>query len=440
MFTLGRTLNNKVKQSLRQKQKFSLNLTLNLQKQIELLSQSGFEIRSNLDDLISEFCKESNNKKIIYFRDEVLLDRFRHSLNPSLQNNAVEFSINQESDLRKKLLEQLVVSPLKEYETLIGEIIIDSILDDGRLDPELEYKDIKKIVREDCSINISDTKIDSILHLIQNFDPPGCAFRSIEESLEIQVKNLNLDRKEQQQIIKSLTSLVNKEIKIEDLSPKTKIQIDKLNLNQGLNFGSNNNLYVRPDLIAFSQKNSWQVALNDDFMNKGLIEAIKEEIESSNNEKVIEAKSFLRGLERRQQTLFLVGQYILTKQNEYLNNNADRKPVTNRDVAKALEISESTVSRIVSNKYIQLPNKVIPLKELIQRKVNKNEEGSDVTPKELKNFITTLISEENSNQPLSDEKLRALLYSKFLIKVARRTVTKYREEAGISSTRIRRSN
>jgi len=429
-----------VKQSLRQKQKFSLNLTLNLQKQIELLSQSGFEIRSNLDDLISEFCKESNNKKIIYFRDEVLLDRFRHSLNPSLQNNTLEFSINQEIDLRKKLLEQLVVSPLKEYETLIGEIIIDSILDDGRLDPELEYKDIKKIVREDFSINISDTKIDSILHLIQNFDPPGCAYRSIEESLEIQVKNLNLDRKEQQQIIKSLTSLVNKEIKIEDLSPKTKIQIDKLNLNQGLNFGSNNNLYVRPDLIAFSQKNSWQVALNDDFMNKGLIEAIKKEIESLNNEKVIEAKSFLRGLERRQQTLFLVGQYILTKQNEYLNNNADRKPVTNRDVAKALEISESTVSRIVSNKYIQLPNKVIPLKELIQRKVNKNEEGSDVTPKELKNFITTLISEENSNQPLSDEKLRALLYSKFLIKVARRTVTKYREEAGISSTRIRRSN
>ena len=429
-----------MKQHFKQKQKLSLNLTLNLQKQIELLSQSGFEIRSNLDDLISEFCKESNNKKIRYFRDEVLLDHFRHSINPNLQSNSLELPIHQENDLHEKLLEQLVVSPLKEYETLIGEIIIDSILDNGRLDPELEYKDIKKLVREDFSINISDTKIDSILNLIQNFDPPGCAYRSIEESLEIQVKNLNLDRKEQQQINNSLTSLVNKEIKIEDLSPKTKIQIDKLNLNQGLNFGSNNNLYVRPDLIAFSQKNSWQVALNDDFMNKGLIEAIKEEIESSNNEKVIEAKSFLRGLERRQQTLFLVGQYILTKQNEYLNNNADRKPVTNRDVAKALEISESTVSRIVSNKYIQLPNKVIPLKELIQRKVNKNEEGSDVTPKELKNFITTLISEENSNQPLSDEKLRALLYSKFLIKVARRTVTKYREEAGISSTRIRRSN
>ena len=180
------------------------------------------------------------------------------------------------------------------------------------------------------------------------------------------------------------------------------------------------------------------MALNDDFMNKGLIEAIKEEIESSNNEKVLEAKSFLRGLERRQQTLLLVGQYLLAKQNEYLNKNTDRKPVSNRDIARALEISESTVSRIVRNKYIQFPDKVIPLKELMQRKVNKNEEGSDVTPKELKKYITILISEENSNQPLSDENLRTLLSSKHLIKVARRTVTKYRKEAGIGATRIRR--
>ena len=308
-----------MKQHLRQKQTFSLNLTLNLQKQIELLSQSGFEIRSNLDDLISEFCEESNNKKINYFRDEVLLDRFRHTINPDLQGNDLEFYIDQQNDIHEKLLEQLTISPLKEYETLIGEVIIDSILDNGRLDPELEYKDVKRIVREDCNINVNDTKIESILHLIQNFDPPGCAYRSIKESLKIQVNNLNLDKKEQQKVIKSLTSLINQEIKVEDLNPKTKIQIDKLNLNQGLNFGFNKNLYVRPDLLAFSQKNSWQVALNDDFMNKDLIEAIKEEIESSNNEKVLEAKSFLRGLERRQQTLFLVGQCLLAKQNKYLN-------------------------------------------------------------------------------------------------------------------------
>ena len=427
-----------MKQSLRQKQKLSLNLTLNLKKQIELLSLSGFEIRSNLEDLIDEFCKESNNKKINYFKDEVLTDRIRHTLSPDLINEFYQLTIDQDIDLRVKLMDQLVITPLKQYETLIGEIIIDSILENGRLDPELEYKDIKKIVKEDCNLNIDDKKIESILKLIQNFDPPGCAYRSIEESLRIQISNLDINKAKQKEVMDSLTSLINQEIKREDLNSDIQSQIDKLNFNQGLNFGSNKTLYVRPDLVAYSQKNVWHVSLNDEFMNKEFLEVIKKTIESSNNKKVIEAKSFIRGLERRQKTLFLVGQYILTKQSEYLNDISNKKPITNKEIAKGLKISESTVSRIVKNKYIQLPDKLIPLKELLQKKVNKDSKGRDVTPKELKNYISLLISEENSQQPLSDEKLSTLLTTNYQIRVARRTITKYRKEAGIGSTRIRK--
>ena len=438
MFTLDKILNSRVKQSLRQKQKLTLNLTLNLQKQIELLSLSGFKIRSDLDELIAEFCKDSDNKKLIYFRDEFLTDKFRNAINPNLENNFSGISINQDEDLHQKLIEQLVITPLKNYETLIGEIIIDSILDNGRLDPELEYKDIKRLVKEDFNLNINDTKIESILTLIQNFDPPGCAYRSIEESLKIQINNLGLDKAEQKIIMKSLVSLVNQEIKKEDITPRIVAQINKLNLNQGLNYGSNDSLYIRPDLIAFPKQDTWQVNLNDDFMNKELMEIIKSEIESSTSKKILEAKSFLTGLERRQQTLFLVGQYILTKQSGYLNKILDKKPVTNKEIANALKISESSVSRIVRNKYIQLPDKLVPLRELLQKKVNKSSEGRDVTPKELKDQIRVLISEENSDQPLSDENLRILLSTNYLIKVARRTVTKYREEAGIGSTRVRK--
>ncbi len=436
MFTLVRTSNNKVKQGLKQKQKLSINLTLNLQKQIELLSLSGYEIRSSLDDLIEEFCKKSDNKKLLYFRDEVRTDRYRKAINPDSTN----FLFDKEKDLKGNFLEQLAISPLKQYETLIGEIIIDSILDNGRLDPELEFEDIKRIVNEDFNLEIKDIKIESILKLIQNFDPPGCAYRSIEESLKVQVDNLDLDKKTQVTIINSLTSLVNQEIFKQDLNHEIQTHIDKLNLNLGLNFGTTNDLYVRPDLTGFCQKKLWQVSLNDDFFSQGLIEEIKSEIESSNDKKIIEAKSFLRGLERRQQTLFLVGQYILTKQSEFLNETSDKKPITNKEIAKALEISESTVSRIVKNKYVQLPNKLILLKELLQKKVNKTAEGKDITPKELKNYITLLISKEDPNQPLSDESIRNLLSSKHLINVARRTVSKYREEAGIGSTRVRKIN
>ena len=428
-----------MKQSLRQKQKLSLNLTLNLKKQIELLSLSGFEIRSDLEDLIDEFCKESNNKKINHFKDEVLTDRIRNTLNPDVTNDLYQVTIDRDIDLRAKLMGQLAICPLKEYETLIGEIIIDSILENGRLDPELEYKDIKKIVREDLNFNIDETKIESILKLIQNFDPPGCGYRSIQESLKIQISNLDINQAKQKEVMDSLSSLINQEIKREDLDSDINIQLDRLNVNQGLSFGSNENLYVRPDLIAYSQKNVWHASLNDDFMNKEFIEIIKKTIESSSNKKVIEAKSFISGLERRQKTLYLVGQYILTKQSEYLNKNSNRKPIANKEIAKALKISESTVSRIVKNKYIQLPDKLIPLKELLQKKVNKGSEGRDVTSKELRDYITLLISEENTEQPLSDEKLRTILSTNHQIKVARRTVTKYREEAGISSTRLRKN-
>ena len=428
-----------MKLSLKQKQKLSLNLTLNLQKQIELLSLSGLEIRSDLEDLISEFCKDSDNKKLTYFKDEIRTDKLRQSLNPDLENNFYELLIDPEKDLHEKLLEQLMISPLKEYETLIGEIIIDSILDNGRLDPELEYNDIKRMVKEDFNLIVDDKKIEAIIKLIQNFDPPGCAFRSIEESLRVQVANLGLVKKEyEEKIMKSLNSLLNQEISKEELDPDIKNQIEKLNLNQGLNFGSNKNLYVRPDLIAFSNKDAWQVSLNDDFMNKELIEIIIAEIESSKNEKVVEARSFLKGLEKRQQTLFLVGQFIINKQNQYLNKDSDKKPIVNKEIAKALAISESTVSRIVRNKYIQLPDRLIALKELLQKKVNKSEDGKDVTPQELKQYISEFISTENSNKPLSDENLKNILSSKYQIKLARRTITKYREEAGIGSTRVRK--
>ena len=428
-----------MKLSLKQKQKLSLNLTLNLQKQIELLSLSGLEIRSDLEDLISEFCKDSDNKKLTYFKDEIRTDKLRQSLNPDLENNFYELLIDPEKDLHEKLLEQLMISPLKEYETLIGEIIIDSILDNGRLDPELEYNDIKRMVKEDFNLIVDDKKIEAIIKLIQNFDPPGCAFRSIEESLRVQVANLGLVKKEyEEKIMKSLNSLLNQEISKEELDPDIKNQIEKLNLNQGLNFGSNKNLYVRPDLIAFSNRDAWQVSLNDDFMNKELIEIIIAEIESSKNEKVVEARSFLKGLEKRQQTLFLVGQFIINKQNQYLNKDSDKKPIVNKEIAKALAISESTVSRIVRNKYIQLPDRLIALKELLQKKVNKSEDGKDVTPQELKQYISEFISKENLNKPLSDENLKNILSSKYQIKVARRTITKYREEAGIGSTRVRK--
>ena len=160
-----------MKQSLRQKQKLSLNITNSLGKQIKLLSLSGFEISTQLNDLIDDYFEE-DDKKVAHFRDEHLIDRYRNVLN--IGNDFTQpLSANNEEDLQQNLFSQLELTPLDEVQNLIGEFLIDSVESNGRLDPELDYLDIKKIIAEDFNVEISDKDIDSVLRIIQDFDPPG---------------------------------------------------------------------------------------------------------------------------------------------------------------------------------------------------------------------------------------------------------------------------
>ena len=179
-----------MKQSLRQKQKLSVKITASLGNQIKLLSLSGFEISSKLNDLIDDYFDE-DDKKIAHFKDEYLIDRYKNVL---YQGNDYQNILTEEldSDIRQKLLQQLELTSLEEAENLIGEYLIDSVESNGRLDPEINYEDIKSIVLEDLHEKVSDRDIDKVLRIIQNFEPPGCAFRNINESLYIQIENLEL--------------------------------------------------------------------------------------------------------------------------------------------------------------------------------------------------------------------------------------------------------
>ncbi len=182
-----------MKQSLKQKQKLSVKITASLGNQIKLLSLSGFEISSKLNDLIDDYFDE-DDKKIARFKDEYLTDRYKNVL---YQINDYQNILTEEldTDIRQKLLQQLELTSLEEAENLIGEYLIDSVESNGRLDPEINYEDIKSIVLEDLQDKISDRDIDKVLRIIQNFEPPGCAFRNINESLYIQIENLELSMK-----------------------------------------------------------------------------------------------------------------------------------------------------------------------------------------------------------------------------------------------------
>ena len=424
-----------MKQSLKQKQKLSLNITANLGNQIKLLSLSGFEISSKLNELIENYLLE-DDKQIKYFKDEFLIDQYKNTLYSYDEiENRFNLDINQ-TELKQKLFDQLAIESLNQIENLIGEFLIDSVEDNGRLDPELDYEDIKKIVLEDFHTHIEDHDIDAVLSIIQNFDPPGCAFRSIDESLSIQINNLDLEAKEKLELKERIQDLVSNKISLQNLPDHLKEVLLKLSLNLGGSFGQSSKNYIRPDLMAIRDKNLWHVSLNDDFMSRDLIEKIKDKVESSNKDDG-SSISFLIGLERRQQTLFIVAKFLVETQEKFLNKKAKKRALSNKQVANYLKISESTISRIVRNKYIQFPDKIIPLKDLLEKRLNKPDRGKDITLSDLRFLIEKLVSMEDKLNPLSDENLKFQLENEFDILLSRRTIAKYRQELKIPPSRLR---
>ncbi len=425
-----------MKQSLRQKQKLSLNVTASLGNQIKLLSLSGFEISTKLNELINDYFDEED-KSVSHFRNEYLIDKYKNILDQGDYLNSLSEEV--ESDLQKQLLDQLEVSPLDEMQILVGQFLIDSVEGNGRLDPALDFQDIKRIVFEDFGATITDEYIEDILVLIQNFEPAGCAYRNINESLSAQVDNLGISPKEQEELKENLTSLIQEKVNVEQISETTRNNLKKLSLNPAGQFGVTTQNYIRPDVLAIKDKDhdTWHVSLNDDFMSKELLKIIKDKIDSSQSNKSYDSKSFLKGLERRQQTLLVVSEFLIEAQKNFLDGNAGKRAISNKEISENLNISQSTVSRIVRNKYLQLPNQLLLLRDLLQRRVNKRNEGSDVTSEDLKFLIEELVDNEDKSLPYSDEYLRIQLKEKFKVSLSRRTVAKYRLDLKIPSSKVR---
>lgn len=425
-----------MKQSLRQKQKLSLNVTTSLGNQIKLLSLSGFEISTKLNELINDYFDEED-KRVSHFRNEYLIDKYRNILDQGDYLNSLSEEV--ESDLQKQLLDQLEVSPLDEMQILVGQFLIDSVEGNGRLDPALDFQDIKRIVFEDFGVTITDEYIEDILVLIQNFEPAGCAYRDINESLSIQVDNLGISPKERKELKENLTNLIQEKINIEQISETIRNNLKKLSLNPAGKFGVTTQNYVRPDVLAIkdTELDTWHVSLNDDFMSKELLKIIKDKIDSSQSNQSYDSKSFLKGLERRQQTLLVVSEFLIEAQKNFLDGIAGKRAISNKEISENLNISQSTVSRIVRNKYLQLPNQLLLLRDLLQRRVNKRNEGSDVTSEDLKFLIEELVNNEDKSLPYSDEYLRIKLKEKFKVSLSRRTVAKYRLDLNIPSSKAR---
>lgn len=427
-----------MKQSTKQINRQSLVLTPLLQNKIKLLSLSGYEIRLRLKQEIEDQCdKEEGDRDFSFFKDILKLESYSKNFSSGL-NLQKEYLLTDTNDLRQNLLEQLYMLNLKDHELLIGEYLIDSIDSNGRLDQGIDFCDICKLVKDDLNKEIEKPDIKKVLTKIQNLDPVGCGYRTITESLLIQTDHIDVTDEEKDHLKDLLKKIESNLIKMNKITGKDKKLIKKLKFNPGQAFVGELGSYIHPDLIVLEKKGIWEVSLNDEFLIRSLTEKIEFSVQDKKRKGREETLSFLKGLERRHQTMVKVGDFILKKQQFSLVKGEDLLPLSIKDISASLDMSESSVSRIVQSKYLQLPNKIIPLSSLLQKKVNTdNKNQIEISPNKLIKIIKEIVFSEEKSSPFSDENIKLILREKFKIEIARRTVTKYRKEANIMTSKQR---
>ena len=421
-----------MKQSLKANLKQKFSLTNTLKQQINILSLTNHELRKKFLDVFGELIEDENisQKK---FKSELFLDNFI--------SKEINIEQTQEISLKNHLLGQLdqIINP--GYEHLIGEYLIDSIEDSGKLDSQIDFDDIKLMVAEEFKINIRSSDIKKILKEVHQMDPIGCGFSSIMETLTIQLEDMNLEDEQENELKEVLVRLSSGISILDDYSKEVRRIIKSLNPEPGWKIGSNSSIYIKPEIRFNKTKQEWSAYLVDSVINEDLFRDLRINLNKiQNKKKKAEAKILLAGLKSRNTSLLLVAQLIATHQSNYLDNNeAHLEPLILKDLSKTLNLHESSISRLINNKYVQLPKKIIPIKSLLSKSIGDKKLGIIVSSEKLKKLIIKIINSEDEESPLSDSQISSLLKETLDLKVSRRTITKYRGYLKIESSSIRKS-
>ena len=355
---------------------------------------------------------------------------------------------------------------LADLEKPICEFLIGSIDESGYLRREIE--DIIDDLAFTQNIVADNTQVLSVLKKIQDLDPPGVGARSLQECLLIQLKrkknekesiinSINLIENEFELFSKKKFSRITEKLNLSEEDLKLVVEeISKLNPKPGGAITSefSNNTIV-PDFILsiedgnftveLNKRNSPELRLSNSYKN--ILEGYKNDPNKTKSQnqtvqflkqKLDSAKWFIEAIEQRHQTLFQTINAIVNFQKEYFLTGEEKnlKPMILKDIAEIINMDISTVSRVANSKYIDTPYGIKLLKSYFSEGM-KNSEGDEISTIEIKKILKEIVNKENKNKPLSDIELSDKL-SKKGYKVARRTVSKYREQLDISVARLRK--
>ncbi len=372
--------------------------------------------------------------------------------------------------LRDHLLWQMQMTPFSDTDKQIASALIDAINEDGYLSCTLE--EVRQILGKggdqqgqfgdgaEDGLLVEIDEIEAVLHQIQNFDPVGVGARDLAECLRLQLRAFDPDTpflKEAMQLAatENLALLGNRDytqLRRQLKLPAETLQqailfIQRLNPRPGSSVQATQAAYIVPDLIVRKVKGVWRAELNGDVaprlrINRQYERMIHRGDTSAENrylqEQLQQARWFIKSLSSRNETLLKVGRTIVDRQRAFFDHGPEAmKPLVLHDIAESVQMHESTISRVTTNKYMLTPRGIFELKYFFSSHVS-TVDGGTCSATAIRSLIKKIVEEESPSKPVSDNKIAEILANQG-INVARRTIAKYRESMNIPPSNQRKS-
>lgn len=437
--------------------------------------ESGKEESDLLDDEFGDVYEGEDDSENIN-TDDINIDEYLSDDEiPDYRTKANNYSSDDEeksvpyaagTSFNQYLINQLNTEYLTEEEWSIAEFLVGSVDESGYIRRPLS--DIMDDLAFTQNVYTDEKSIGKVLKMVQELDPPGVGARTLEECLIIQLKQKELtpsiemaitilEKSFDQFTKKHYKKLIQKHNITEDELKAAISEIEKLNPKPGGAYAGNNRIveHVVPDFsirivdgeleLALNGRNAPELHISREYSN--MLQGYKDATDKSKSQKdavmfikqkLDSAKWFIDAIRQRQQTLFITMNTIMQYQKEYFLTGDERnlRPMILKDIADQIDMDVSTVSRVANSKYVDTPYGTKLIKDYFSESM-KNDQGEDVSTKEIKKILETVIGEEQKKKPLTDDKLASILKSKGY-PIARRTVAKYREQLDIPVARLRK--
>ncbi len=373
----------------------------------------------------------------------------------------------QSADLASHLRDQLRLLDLNPRQLLLAEEFIGNIGDDGYLQASLDdvTKGINDLQEEYAARRqgrpgpapYAHAEAEAMLKVMQALDPPGVAARDLRECLLLQFQ----ERKQTATLAYRLLDEAYEDLiahRWSDLAKRLGLdavevqaaadEIAKLDPKPGLRFSATEGDYIIPDLVVEKVDGRYVVFLNDTNLPRLRLSRSYREVARDKKKFVGENREFItqrlnsaqwmiQAIEQRRQTMLKVMHFIVDRQHEFFEKGIEHlRPLTLREVAEVINMHESTVSRVTNEKYVQTPRGVLPLKFFFSSALSTTT-GEDASARAIKAGIQKLVDDEDTTDPLTDQQIVQKLRAKG-VRIARRTVAKYRDQLGILSARMRK--